>query len=168
MAPCMEGIDPQPQAVFGEQAETWGLLSDFRYSGNGLSVTLSQPAKGSGASLLGKEPSKTWPEWAGAEEGVQSTTDNSTLEGRPQTETKDGLLLRGACETKTMHAKKVFGKWWGRRGRTTNQKTNSGGKPVLAPPSPPLYPTPGPVSPVVKRSFLKEHQDKDISCFPKD
>lgn len=68
----MEGTDPQTQAVFGEQAETWGLLSDFHYSGNGLSVILSQPAKGSRASLLGKEPSKTWPEWAGAEEGCRA------------------------------------------------------------------------------------------------
>lgn len=45
----------------------------------------------------------------GAGGGVRSTTDSSTPEGRPKTETKDGLLLRGACETKTMHAKKVFG-----------------------------------------------------------
>lgn len=73
---------------------------------------------------------------------VQSTTDNSTLERRPQTETKDGLLLRGACETKTMHAKKVYGKWRGRRGRTTHQKTSSGGKPVLAPPSTPTLSAP--------------------------
>lgn len=62
------------------------------------------------------------------------------IRGRPQTETKDGLLLRGACETKTMHAKKVFGEWWGRRGRTRNQKTNSGGMPISVPPGPPRHP----------------------------
>lgn len=42
-----------------------------------------------------------------------------------------------------MHAKKVFGKWWGRRGRTRNQKTNSGGKPA---PMPPWGPRPLPTS----------------------
>lgn len=84
-----------------------GLFSDFRCSGKGPSV-----AGAVGQALLGKGPSKTHgPKRVGAEGGVQSTTDNSTPEGRPKTETKDGLLLRGACETKTMHAKKVFGRW---------------------------------------------------------
>lgn len=93
---------------------------------------------------------------------MQSTTDNSTPEGRPKTETKDGLLLRGACETKTMHAKEVFGKWWGRRGRTRNQKTNQMGSQRPCLPGAP-FPSPGPGSPAVNRSFLKEHLGKELS-----
>lgn len=112
-----------------------GLFSDFGCSGNGPSVTSSQPARGAvGPALLGKGPSKTWARTGRVEGGVRSSTNNSTPEGRPKTETKDGLLLRGACETKTMHAKKVFEKRWRRRGRTRNQKTNSGGKPAPEPP----------------------------------
>lgn len=116
-----------------------GLFFDPGCSGNGPCVTSASLPGAVGPALLGKGPSRTHgPKGAGAEGGVPSTTNNSTPKGRPKTETKDGLLLRGACETKTMHAKKVFGKWWGRRGRTRNQKTNSGGKPAPKPPGAPL------------------------------
>lgn len=105
------------------------------------SVTSASLPGAVGPALLGKGPSETHgPRWAREEGGVRSTTDSPTPEGRPKTETKDGLLLRGACETKTMHAKKVFGRWGGgRRGRTRNQTTNSGGKPA---PEPPGVPSP--------------------------
>lgn len=88
---------------------------------------------------------------------MRSTADSSTLEGRYK-ETKDGLLLRGACDTKTMHAKEVFGTWWGRRGRTRSQETSSGGKLVAMPPQGPRpFPTP-----------FEHSLGKEIPCFPKD
>lgn len=118
-----------------------GLFSDFGCNRNGPSVTSSRPARGLwGWPFWERDQARHGPEWAGAEGGVRSTTDNSTPEGRPKTETKDGLLLRGACETKTMHAKEVFGKWWGRRGRTRNQKTNQVGSQLPCLPGAPSPP----------------------------
>lgn len=87
------------------------------------SVTSASLPGAVGPALLGKGPSETHgPRWAREEGGVRSTTDSPTPEGRPKTETKDGLLLRGACETKTMHAKKVFGRLGGGGGEEEEQE----------------------------------------------
>lgn len=109
-----------------------GLFSNLGCSGNGPSVTSSQPARGSGAGPSGKGTKQdTWAKMGGGRgRGAEHYRQFNTGGETKDTETKDGLLLRGACETKTMHAKKVFGKWWGRRGRTRNQTTSSDRKPA--------------------------------------
>lgn len=136
---------------------------------DGPSVTSSQPARGQwGRPFWGRDQARQGPEWVGAEGGVQSTTDNWTPEGRPKTERKDGLLLTGACETKTMHTKEVFGRRWGRRGRTRDQKTNQVGSQLPESPRGPPPPLPrASESKQQREAFLKEHLRQRHLLLPK-
>ena len=120
--------------LFSNESEWNQVMGDASRPSSVLLAALGELSLAAIGRRTSREAGEAGSSGQGVEGGVPSTTDSSTPEGRRKTETKDGLLLRGACETKTMHAKKVFGGWWGRRGRTRNQKTNSAGMPAPKPP----------------------------------
>lgn len=145
-----------------------GSVLRLRVRWGGPLVTSASLPRAVGLAFPGKGPSKTHgPNWAGVERrGARALPDSSTPEATRKTETKDGLLLRGACGTKTMHAKRYLGDGGEEEEEQEIKRQIQLG--CQLPSLRGLLPLPGPVSQEGKRSSFKEHQGRDIICLPKD